>query len=65
MIEPNDLKQKFGELEEAVNETASSLKNKGVIAALVVVVALAVVFLVGRRKGTSVAGQQLEIYRIR
>ena len=65
MIEPSDLKQKFGELETAVNETTDSIKNKGTIAALVVVVALAIAFLVGRRKGGRSAGQQLEIYRIR
>jgi len=65
MIEPNDLKQKFGQLQEAVDDTTAAIKNKGTIAALVLVVALAIVFLVGRRKGSSVAGQQLEVYRIR
>ncbi len=65
MIEPDDLRRKFGELQKAVEDTTESIKSKGAIAALVIVVALAIVFLVGRRKGSKLAGQQLEIYRIR
>ncbi len=65
MIEPDDLKKKFGELQQAVDETAASIKNKGTIVAIVAVIVMAVVFLWGRRKGGSVASQQLEVYRIR
>ncbi len=65
MIEPDDLKKKFDELQQAVDETAASIKNKGTIVAIVAVIVMAVVFLWGRRKGGSVAGQQLEVYRIR
>ena len=65
MIEPDDLKLKFGELQKAVDDTTASIKNKGTIAAIVIVVALAIVFLLGRRKGVRGTGQQLEVYRIR
>ena len=63
-IERADLEAKLGEIKEAVDETATTAKNTGVLIAVGVVVLLFVVYLLGRRKGGKTKGARIEVYRI-
>ena len=63
-IERADLEAKLGEIKEAVDETASTAKNTGVMIAVAVVALLFIVYLFGKRKGGRTKGARIEVYRI-
>ena len=63
-IERADLEAKLGEIKEAVDETATSAKNTGVMIGVLVVVAVIVFYLLGRRKGAKTKGARIEVYRL-
>ncbi len=62
-ITRDDLEAKLREIQEAVDETAAGARNVGVMAAVGVVAALLIVYLVGRRKGRKGAAR-VEVYRV-
>ena len=62
-INRNDLESKFRQVQSAVDDSTSTVKQAGVGAALAAVALLVLVFLLGRRKGKK-GGAQLEIYRL-
>lgn len=63
-IERTDLEAKLREIEEIVEETKSQAQTTGTAIAVGVVVAVVLIFLVGRRRGKKTGGARVEIYRV-
>jgi len=62
-VQRSDLEDKLREIQGVVDDTAEGARNIGVAAALGVVVVLALVYLMGRRKGRR-GSAQVEVYRL-
>ena len=60
----DDLEAKFRQVQDAVDETATTARNAGAGIAIGAVVLLVLVFLFGRRKGKQQGGARLEVYRL-
>ena len=63
-IERADLEAKLREIEEIVDETKSQAQTTGTAIAVIAVVAIGLVFLLGRRRGRKTGGARVEIYRV-
>lgn len=63
-IERTDLEAKLREIEEIVEETKSQAQTTGTAIAVGLVVAVVVIFLLGRRRGKKTGGARVEIYRV-
>jgi hypothetical protein len=63
-IERTDLEAKLREIEEIVEETKSQAQTTGTVLAIAAVIAIVVIFLVGRRRGKKTGGARVEIYRV-
>ena len=63
-IERTDLEAKLREIEEIVDETKSQAQTTGTVLAIAVVVAVVLIFLLGRRRGKKTGGARVEIYRV-
>jgi hypothetical protein len=63
-IERADLEAKLREIEEIVEETKSQAQTTGTAIAVGLVVAVVVIFLLGRRRGKKTGGARVEIYRV-
>jgi hypothetical protein len=63
-IERADLEAKLREIEEIVEETKSQAQTTGTAIAVGLVVAVVVIFLLGRRRGKKSGGARVEIYRV-
>ena len=63
-IERADLEAKLREIEEIVDETKSQAQTTGTVLAIGVVVAIVIIFLLGRRRGRRSGGARVEIYRV-
>jgi len=63
-IQRSDLEAKLREIEEIVEETKAHTKTTGTVAAIGVVVLVAVIFLLGRRRGKNRGKARVEIYRL-
>jgi len=61
-VQRSDLEDKLREIQGVIDETAEGAKNAGVAAAIGVVVLLAIVYLLGRRKGRKGAAR-IEVFR--
>jgi hypothetical protein len=59
----DDLESKLREIQDVVDETTEGARNIGVLAAVGVVAALLIVYLLGRRKGRKGAAR-IEVYRV-
>ena len=64
-IERADLEAKLREIESIVDETKAQAKNTGVAVALSAVTAVALAFVMGRRKGKKAGGARVEVYRLK
>jgi hypothetical protein len=58
-----DLEAKLREIEGAVDETKESARNAGVLIAVAVVALIALLYLMGRRKGKK-GSARVEVYRL-
>ncbi len=63
-IERADLEAKLREIEEIVDETKSQAQTTGTVIAITAVVAVVLIFLMGRRRGRKTGGARIEIYRV-
>lgn len=63
-IERADLEAKLREIEEIVDETKSQAQTTGTVLAIAAVIAVVLIFLVGRRRGKKTGGARVEIYRV-
>jgi divalent metal cation (Fe/Co/Zn/Cd) transporter len=63
-VERADLEAKLREIEEIVDETKSQAQTTGTVLAIAAVVAVVLIFLVGRRRGRRTGGARVEIYRV-
>jgi divalent metal cation (Fe/Co/Zn/Cd) transporter len=63
-IERSDLEAKLREIEEIVDETKSKAQTTGTAIAVAAVIAVIIVFLLGRRRGKKTGGARIEIYRV-
>lgn len=63
-IERTDLEAKLREIEEIVDETKSQAQTTGTVLAIAAVVAVVLIFLMGRRRGKKTGGARVEIYRV-
>ncbi len=63
-IERTDLEAKLREIEEIVDETKSQAQTTGTVLAIAAVVAVVLIFLLGRRRGKKTGGARVEIYRV-
>ena len=63
-IERADLEAKLREIEEIVDETKSQAQTTGTAIAVLAVVAVVLIFLLGRRRGSKRGGARVEIYRV-
>lgn len=63
-IERSDLEAKLREIEEIVEETKSKAQTTGTAIAIAAVVAVVLIFLIGRRRGKKSGGARIEIYRV-
>lgn len=63
-IERTDLEAKLREIEDIVDETKSQAQTTGTVLAIAVVVAVVLIFLLGRRRGKKTGGARVEIYRV-
>lgn len=61
-VKRSDLEDKLREIQGAIDETAEGAKSAGVAAAIAVVLVLAIVYLLGRRKGKK-NRPTIKIYR--
>ncbi len=64
-IQRADLEAKLREIEAVVEDTKVQVKNTGVVLAVAVVAAVALAFLIGRRRGKRAGGARVEIYRLK
>ncbi len=64
-IQRADLEAKLREIEAIVEDTKVQVKNTGVILAIAVVAAVALAFLIGRKRGKGAGGARVEIYRLK
>lgn len=62
-VERSDLEAKLREIQGVIEETTKGARSTGVLAAVGVVAALFIVYLIGRRKGKK-ASARVEVYRI-
>jgi hypothetical protein len=63
-IERADLEAKLREIEEIVDETKSQAQTTGTVIAIAAVIAVVLIFLLGRRRGRKKGGARVEIYRL-
>ena len=63
-VERADLEAKLREIEDIVDETKSQAQTTGTVLAIAVVVAVVLIFLLGRRRGKKTGGARVEIYRV-
>ena len=63
-IERADLEAKLREIEEIVDETKSQAQTTGTVLAIAAVIAVVLIFLIGRRRGKKTGGARVEIYRV-
>lgn len=63
-VQRSDLEDKLREIQGVIDDTAQGARNVGVAAAIGVVLLVAVVYLLGRRKGKGGAAR-VEVYRVR
>lgn len=63
-IERTDLEAKLREIEEIVEETKSQAQTTGTAIAVAAVIAVVLIFLIGRRRGKKTGGARVEIYRV-
>ena len=64
-IERADLEAKLREIEEIVDVTKDQARTTGTALAVAAVVAVVLVFLVGRRRGKKAGGARVEVYRLK
>ena len=64
-IQRADLEAKLREIEAVVEDTKVQVKSTGVVLAVAVVAAVALAFLIGRRRGKRAGGARVEIYRLK
>ncbi len=64
-ITRDDLEAKLREIESVVEETRSSVKNTGVLAAAGAVAAIGFSFLLGKRRGKKSGRTRVEVYKIK
>lgn len=64
MIEKRDLETKFAEVRSAVDSTTENVKNAGIAGAIGLIILLAIIFILGRRKGKKSSGAVLEVYKL-
>ncbi len=66
MIERADIEAKAREIESALAETKEAAQNTAVMAGVAVIVAVALAFWLGRRRGAGKPGKAVvEVYRVR
>lgn len=65
MIERSDIEAKAREIEAALAETKEAAQNTAVMAGVAVIVAVAVAFWLGRRRGAKPGKAVVEVYRVR
>ncbi|MCP4307252.1 MAG: hypothetical protein GY926_25160 [bacterium] len=63
-IERTDLEAKLREIEDIVEETKNQAQTTGTAIAVGVVIAVVLIFLIGRRRGKKTGGARVEIYRV-
>jgi hypothetical protein len=63
-IERADLEAKLREIEEIVDETKSQAQTTGTVIAVAAVIAVVLIFLLGKRRGRKKGGARVEIYRL-
>lgn len=63
-IERTDLEAKLREIEGIVDETKSQAQTTGTVLAVAAVVAVVLIFLLGRRRGKKTGGARIEIFRV-
>jgi divalent metal cation (Fe/Co/Zn/Cd) transporter len=63
-IERADLEAKLREIEDIIDETKSQAQVTGTAVAIIAVVAVVLIFLLGRRRGRKKGGARVEIYRV-
>jgi hypothetical protein len=63
-IHRDDLEAKLREIEAIVDETKEQARSTGTAIVVIVVVAVFVSWLLGRRKGKKIGGARVEVYRL-
>jgi hypothetical protein len=63
-VQRSDLEAKLREIQDVIDDTAEGARNVGVVAAIGVVLVIALVYVLGRRKGKRNAAR-VEVYRVR
>lgn len=64
MIDRDQIEAKARQLEDAINETKEAVQDTAVLAGVAIVVAVAVAFLVGRRRGKP-GKTVVEVYKVK
>ena len=64
-IQRSDLEAKLREIEAIVDETKAQAKNTGVVLAVGTVAAVALSFLLGRKRGKKAGGARVEVYKLK
>lgn len=66
MVQRSDIEAKAREIQTIVSETKDAAQNTAVLAGVAIIIAVAIAFLIGRRRGSKGGGKAVvEVYRVR